>query len=236
MATTQFLTDSARLRQGLVSSVFLVIALIGYAILRYPLIISEGGVGSVALPVFMLLLYGIAAVWGTQRPSQPRNLALRDGTGFGLVIGATFIANISVENFIDMSGQISTFSTLGFMLLIFLLFALAGWRGSKDSGQVRLGIFASAWSALIGVLMALLFGFMVNYLFTQRLEQNLQASAEYARSGISDLETFTFYNTLDSAATHLLEVPIIAAVFGTLGSLIGQGLAKLRGKFTDRDQ
>ena len=107
------------------------------------------------------------------------------------------------------------------MLLIFLLFALAGWRGAKDSGQLRWGIFASVWSAMIGVLIALLFGFAINFLFAPRLEQNLQASAEYARSGSHDLATFTFWNTLENASSHLLEAPVIAVVLGSLGSLIG---------------
>ncbi len=202
--------SNARLRQGFISAVILIVALIGYGMLRYPLIVSEAGVSSVLAPAFMLLLYGVAAVWGTYRPSQTRSGALRTGTAFGLVVGVTFIITISVENFVDMSGQVSTISTLGFMLLIFLLFALAGWRGTKDSGQLHLGIFASVWSAMIGVLIALLFGFAINFLFTQRREQNLQASAEYVRSGSHDLETFTFWNTLDSASSHLLEAPSVS--------------------------
>ncbi len=233
MTTIRNVLSDARLRQGFISAIILIAALIGYGMLRYPLIISETGAWSVFAPAFMLLLYGVAAVWGTHRPSQARNRALKCGTAFGLVVGATFIVTISVENFVNLNGQGSTISTIGFMLLIFLLFALAGWRSATNSGQLRLGIFASVWSAMIGVLIALLFGFAINFLFTQRLEQNLQVSAEYLRSGSHDLETFTFWNTLDSASSHLLEAPIIAAVWGTLGSLTSLGFSQLREKFAD---
>jgi hypothetical protein len=221
MTATRNAMRTARLRQGFVSALILIIALIGYGMVRYPLIVSEAGVSSIFLPVFMLLLYGVAAVWFTHRPGQAHVAALRTGTAYGLVVGVTFIITISVENFVDIIGQVGTISTLGFMLLIFLLFALAGRRGGKDSGQLRWGIFASVWSAMIGVLIALLFGFAINFLFAPRLEQNLQASAEYVRSGSHDLATFTFWNTLESASSHLLEAPVIAAIFGSLGSLIG---------------
>jgi hypothetical protein len=229
-SSTSVFTNHLLLRKAVVAGILLVMALIGYGMFRYPLILQEGGFLSITVPVFMLLLYGIVAVWFTQPSSQYHSIALRYGTIFGLVIGLLFLINIFAENFINMSNQSMTTSTFGFMFIMFVIFAFAGWSGAKNSGQVREGIFTSVWGAMIGALMALLFGFVINFLFTHRLEQNLQASAEYFRSGISDLETFTFYNTLDSTSSHLMEVPIIAALFGTIGSLIGIGLTRFREK------
>jgi hypothetical protein len=225
--------SNMRIRQGFISAIIVIGMLIGYGMLRYPHIVSEAGVLSLLTPAFILLLYGVAAIWVTHQPNQASSGALKSGTVFGLVVGITFIITISVENFAGMSGQVSTISTLGFMLLIFLIFAFAGWHGTKQSSQLSLGILASVWSSMIGVVIALLFGFTINFLFTQRLEQNLQASAEYLRSGSHDLETFTFWNTLDSASSHLLEAPIIAVVLGTLGSLISLGFSQLQKKFAD---
>ena len=104
---------TARLRQGFVSAVILIIALNGFGMVRYPLIVSEAGLSSVFLPAFMLLLYGVAAVWFTHRPGQAHVAALRTGTAYGLVVGVTFIVTISVENFVDIIGKASTISTLG---------------------------------------------------------------------------------------------------------------------------
>ena len=224
--------SNSQLRIVFISAVVLIVGLIGYGMLRYPHILSEAGVSSILVPVFILLLYGVVAVWGTHQPGQAHRAALKSGTAFGLLVGITFIISISVENFATMSVQISTISTFGLMLLTFMLFALAGWRAAKDSGQLRVGIFASIWSAMTGVLLALIFGFAINFLFTQRLEQNLQTSAEYFRSGSHDLVTFTFWNTLDSASSHLFEAPIIAAILGISGSLISLGFSQLRKKFT----
>jgi len=225
--------SNVRIRQGFISAIIVIGVLIGYGMLRYPRIVSEAGVLSLLTPAFILLLYGVAAIWVTHQPNQASSGAVKSGTVFGLVVGITFIITISVENFAGLSGQVSTLSTLSFMLLIFLIFAFAGWHGTKQSSQLSLGILASVWSAMIGVVIALLFGFTINFLFTQRLEQNLQASAEYLRSGSHDLETFTFWNTLDSASSHLLEAPIIAVVVGTLGSLISLGFSQLQKKFAD---
>jgi hypothetical protein len=222
------------LRQGFISAVIIIGILIGYGTARYPHIVSEAGILSLLTPAFMLLIYGAVAIWVTHQPTQVRSSALKSGTLFGLLIGTIFIINISVENFADIGQQTITISTLGVMLLIFLVFAYAGWYGTKESSQLPLGILTSIWSGMIGVLIALLFGFLINFLFTQRLEQNLHASAEYLRSGSHDLETFTFWNTLDSASSHLLEVPIIAMVLGTLGSLVSLGFSQIHKSFSDR--
>jgi hypothetical protein len=218
----------SHLRQGIVSAVVLIAAFIGYGILRYPLLISQAGASSVLFPLGMLLLYGIAAVGRTYQPRLLLGNAFQSGTTFGLLVGGLFIVDISAENFVDLKAPPSTILTLGFMFIIFILFVLAGWRGARDSGEVRLGLFAAIWSAVIGVLIALIFGLVINFIFLHRLEQNLLTSAEYARSTIHDLGTFTFWNTLDSASSHLFEAPIIAAVMGALGSLISLGQNRLR--------
>ena len=225
--------SNLHLRQGFISAVIIIGLLIGYGTIRYPLIVSEGGLFSLLTPAFMLLVYGVVAIRITHQPIQASSSTLKSGTLFGLLVGITFIFTISVENFFDIGQQAITISTLGFMLFIFLVFAYAGWHGTRESSQLPLGILSSVWSAMIGVVIALIFGFIVNFLFTQRLEQNLQASAEYLQSGSHDLETFTFWNTLDSASSHLLEAPIIAIVFGTLGSLIYLGFSQFKKKSSD---
>ncbi|MEI7846761.1 MAG: hypothetical protein WCK35_13255 [Chloroflexota bacterium] len=224
--------SNIQLRQGFLSAVVFIGMLIGYGTIRYPLILSEAGILSLLTPVFLLLIYGVIAIRATSLPTQAGSDALKSGTFFGLLVGITFIATISIENFVELSQQVITFSTLGFMLFIFLIFLYAGWHGAKQSSHQSLGILTSVWSAMIGVVIALIFGFIINFLFTQRLEQNLQASAEYLRSGSHDLETFTFWNTLDSASSHLLEAPIFAVGLGTLGGWINLGFRQLQKKFS----
>jgi hypothetical protein len=225
--------SNLQLRQGFISAVIIIGMLIVYGTIQYPLIVSEAGLFSLLTPAFMLLVYGIVAIRVTHQPTQASSSALKSGTFFGILVGITFTVTISVENFVDIGQQAITISTLGFMLFIFLIFAYVGWHGTRESCQLPLGIITSVWSAMIGVVIALLFGFIINFLFTQRLEQNLQASAEYLQSGSHDLATFTFWNTLDSASSHLLEAPIIAVVLGIMGSLINLGFSQLQKRFSE---
>ena len=57
--------SNSRLQQGFISAIILIAIFIGYGLLRYPLIIEEAGMASILVPVFMLLIYGVAAVWAT---------------------------------------------------------------------------------------------------------------------------------------------------------------------------
>jgi hypothetical protein len=222
-----------RLLQIFLAAVIVIGIFIAYGITRFPRIVSEAGIFSLLMPVAMLLIYSVVAIWVAYQPMQLRSSPLKFGTSFGLLIGTIFIIDISVENFVDMGQQAMTIYTLGFMLLILLVFAYVGWHGTMESHQLSFGILTSIWSAMIGVVIALLFGFLINFLFAHRLEQNLQFSGEYLRSGSHDLETFTFWNTLDSASSHLLEAPILAIVFGMLGSLASLGLNQFHRSFSD---
>ena len=60
---------------------FIVIGfLIGYGIIKYPLIVREAGISSILAPVFMFLLYGGIAIWATYQPSPARSHSLQRGT------------------------------------------------------------------------------------------------------------------------------------------------------------
>jgi hypothetical protein len=89
----------ARLRIGFISGIVILLILIGYGLFRYPLIIPQAGGWSVAFPTLMLVLYGITGMWASHKSNQIYHPALRDGTGFGLVIGMLFALLIIIENF-----------------------------------------------------------------------------------------------------------------------------------------
>jgi len=213
---------------AMLCGVLLDLALMGVGLLWYPSLLEAGRASTAMTCVVMLLVYGCVGIGLPIKASQAVMAALWQGTAVGLIIGVIFAVDMSVEDFIDLGRQASLFSTLGFMLLIFLLFGLAGARGTQKTRHIPLGILGSLWSAMIGVLIALLFGFAVNFLFTQRLEHIL--SSDYVSSGMSDPQAFTFFHSLESASSHLMEAPLIAAVCGTIGALTMQGLISLRGR------
>ena len=210
---------------AMLCGVLLDLALIGVGLLRYPSLLEAARASTAIACVALLLVYGCVGIGLPIKASQAVTTALWQGTAVGLLIGVSFAVDIAVEDFVDMGRQASTFSTLGFMLLIFLLFGIAGARGTQKTRQLHLGMLASLWSSLVGVLIALLFGFTVNFFFTQRLEHIL--SSDYISSGMSDPQAFTFFNTLDSASSHLVEAPIIAGVCGTIGALVYKAISRL---------
>ena len=214
--------------QVMVCGVLIDLALIGLSLVWYPSLLNGGRAVTMAVCLLLLLLYGCLGVALPLRASPIVMTALWAGMVFGLLIGVVFIVDIIVEDFIDLGSQASTFSTLGFMFFIFLLFAGAGTYGTYKTGQFRLGLLASIWSAMLGVLIVVLVGFTLSFLFMQRMEYIL--ASDYLQSGMSNRQAFTFFNALDSASTHLLEAPILATVFGSLGGLLMKSLNVLRGR------
>jgi hypothetical protein len=188
-----------QIRQGFILAIIVIGMLIGYGMLRYPLIVREAGLLSLLAPALMLLLYGVVAITITHQPSQARSDALKSGTAFGLLVGITFVTTIFVENFVDMSGQISTISTLGFMLLIFLTFAYTGWHATNRSNQLSLGILASVWSSMIGVGIALLRGQFEQ----QGLDVGIDEMCGNLRTHDAGAEDGNFSNDERGMACHL---------------------------------
>ena len=197
--------------------------LVGVILVQAPLLLQAPYLGTALFTIFLLLLYGGVGVglpWLVHATSVKN--VLWQATRIGLLIGLFFVADIAVEYFVDLNQTASVLSTLGFMGLIFLAFAAAGVLGARLTGHWLLGVLGSVWSAMLGVLIALLFGMAVNVFFLQRLEAI--SATDYAHSGMRDPAVSAFLGTLDTASTHLFEAPIYAAIFGTLGALIFMGL------------
>ena len=214
--------------QVMVCGILIDLALIGLSLLLYPSLLDGGRVLTVIACLVLLVLYGALGIGLAWNASQAVLIALWGGMIFGLLIGVLFAVDLVVEDFIDLGSQAGAFSTLGFMLLIFCLFAGAGVYGTAKTEQIRFGVLASIWSAMLGVVIVVLLGFAVNFFFLQRLEHLL--ASDYVHSGMNSPEAFTFFNALDSASTHLLEAPLLAAMFGSLGSVIMKGLHSVRGQ------
>ncbi len=205
------------------------LVLVGVILVQAPLLRSAPYLSTALFTILLLLLYGGVGVGLPQFVRSPsvKNV-LWQATRIGLLIGLFFVVDIAVEYFVDLNQAASVLSTFGFMGLIFLAFAGAGVVGTRLTGHWLLGVLCSVWSAILGVLIALLFGMTVNVLFLQRLEAI--SAADYAKSGMRDPAASAFFGTLDTASTHLFEAPMYAVIFGTLGALIFMGLFTWRRK------
>ena len=221
-----FLKKNVALWLVMLCGVLLDLSLMGLSLLWYPSVLEAGRASTVLACGIILLVYAGIGVGLPMKASPAVTIALKVGTILGLIIGAIFVLDLIVEDFIDLGPEASALSTLGFMALIFLCFGIAGASGMRKTSRFSLGILASLWSALLGVLIVLLFGFLMSFLFPQRLEHLLVS--DYLSSGMRDPQAFTFFNAFDSASSHLLEAPIFAGICGTLGTFITQGRSALQ--------
>jgi hypothetical protein len=189
-----------------------------------------GALGYLIAPVVMLAIYATAIftlpLLAGRFPGV--TTAVRAGTVVGLIGGALDLVNITLESLLALPKSIVTLTTLAAMLGLFLAFAVAGFLGALSSGSFRLGVGAAVWSAVVALLLAVTFGFLLVNTSLPQLAQDERGDPDYVRSGWTDVRAFAIANTLDAGFTHLVEGPIIAVALGAAGSGIGQLGARRR--------
>jgi hypothetical protein len=197
--------------------IVLVLALIGSGVLHHPAGLEQGGLSSLVASVGLLLVYALAALWVRTRPASPARTALGFGAALGLVLGAVEAVNLVLETFADLSGPFSAIVGAGAMGLMVLLFGAAGSGAFQRTDSLGLAVLAGAWCAVIGAVLTCLCGLAINLAFMAH-QQRIFADASL-RSGMDDPRAFVIRNTLESASTHLLMMPLVGTIFGGIGGL-----------------
>jgi ABC-type sulfate transport system permease component len=78
--------------------------------------------------------------------------------------------NISIEDFINWQTKTSILaSTLTMMFITFISFSIISAIKTSQTNNILKGIKSSFISALLGTLIALCFGFLINYLFPDKM-------------------------------------------------------------------
>lgn len=174
-------------------------------------------------PVALLIVYAGIALATTTNTRPQRHVAARIGIVVGLLTGVLWIINLALETFSDAAGIPVT---APFLLGAFVLWGVAGFVGARQTGSFSLGIQAAVWSAMLCVLLAITFGFLLMYTSLPTLERQLVADPDFLRSHWDDLRAFAIANAFDSAFSHLLGALLIGSVFGAAGG--GVGILSLR--------
>jgi hypothetical protein len=207
---------------GLVAAAALCLVLIGAGLLRYPAAVAgggpEAGPTSVLLALGLLVGYAAAGVAVVLRAGRGGGAVVEEATWIGLVIGAVWLVNHTVEVFTSAGSALSAL----FFGAVFLLFGFAGLVGARRTGRVGAGVVTAVWAAMGSSLILVAYGLVLAYLFMGRMA--VIEAPDFARSGMHDPAAFTVANAIFSASAHLLEAPVIAAVFGLVGSLVGRAL------------
>ena len=140
--------------------IFLLVALMTTALINYPIIFDKAK--ETVVIVFVAIAVYIV-IWTFIKPDS----FSKNG---GLWIGFLFVVNISIEEFINWQTKTSTLvSTLTMMFLIFISFAIISALKTLQTQNILKGIKSSFISALLGTIIALCFGFLIDYLFSDRM-------------------------------------------------------------------
>jgi hypothetical protein len=197
----------------------LIVSLMTTALINYPVILNRAKetviIVFVALVIYFLL-------WIFLKPDT----FSRNG---GLLIGLLFIVNISIEEFINWKSKTSSLvSTLCMMALIFLTFSIISCLKTFHTGNLLKGLKSAFISALLGTNITLCYGFLIDYMFTDRMAFVLKNYPGY--NDYADTIAFIFFNTFDNASEHVIVVPVVSLIMGVIGGAVALLILKVKSK------
>jgi hypothetical protein len=193
-----------------------------------------GGILVPATPLLGLMgaglilgIYGLVSFFGVPRI---RPEILHWASGFGLVAGAIFAGEILLE-YVFLPQDNTPWGLVEFGSVFFLYFLSGLWTAYR-SGHLRQGSLAAIASAMISTLIWLIVLWITFYAFRGTARQTSVFMAEgnyddFQKSGMADFNVFIMGDFLGATFYLLLLGPILAAVLGTVGGLLGKGLGSI---------
>lgn len=175
----------------------------------------QGGGAYVIKTVILLVLYGLVVVWASTKASISCQTALRLGASAGVFGGLLQMLHMTLENFGHRVGE-NSIVTLAFMAGGFLIWGGAGYCVTRSTGEIKDGLVASCWSAMVSVVIAATFGLVLMSANIPPPEY-VATWGEFKQSGWADARAFAIANSLDAAFSHLVIGPIVGTIVGLLG-------------------
>jgi hypothetical protein len=223
----------AATRAAIILGVFTTGLLLAYGLFRFPAVLtaSPTGVRSLIGVFTILVIYAVAGWFGPTFTERTNPHTLRVGIVGGLLAGSVFASEMLLEYWL-LPNDITSLGLAEYGL-VFALFFLVGLWVAYQTKAVRNGTLAAVWSALIAALVWYFAVLLIFYLFNGAAQQTQVFRAEgnyedFARSGLSDFDTFVMEDFMGAGFFHSLLLPLVAAILGTLGATVGKVLARLR--------
>lgn len=179
----------------------------------------------------VLILYGVFGGLFPRRLYHVNPQILRLAVGFGLGAGAVFVGEMLWE-YLTLPADNTSLGLIEFGSVLGLYFC-ASVVVAYQSGQVRQGVWTAIGSAMIGSLIWFIAVLIIFYTFrgTSQQAQVFRAEGNYedfARSGMTDFDTFIMEDFMGAGFFHLLLGPLITLLLGMLGGLLGKVGARFR--------
>src|SRR5260370_35820714 len=92
------------------------------------------------------------------------------------------MVNVTLESLLSLPQAVVTVTTGTAMLGLFLSFGVAGFLGGRRAGSFGLGLGAAGWSAVVAILLAVTFGFVLINVSLPKFAHDAIGDPDYARS------------------------------------------------------
>jgi hypothetical protein len=193
-----------------------------WGVRQYPPFWAQRGAWTyVCEPVAALLVYSGMVVWLSERRGAWWDKILLTAAAFGVAAAAVDLVGLIIEDglLFHVRGPVMQ---IAMMLALFTLWGIAGSRAARALGSVRAGLLAAVLSAGVCMMIAVAAALIVQLFLVRPSLADVATWGEFKRSGWSNPRAFAIANTLDSGFTHFVIAPVIAAITGGVGSLLGR--------------
>lgn len=170
----------------------------------------------------LLALYTVIIGALFQRVQPGHGSALLRATQLGLFAALIEVLNIASERFVNPPRLWNGLLVLTFMLATFSLWGSAGYIGRRSGATTLASLALAVWSAVVTMSLGVCVGVLLELYVAPIPLAAMRFWAEFQRSGGTDLGAFAIANTMDSATSHLTMAPVVALIFGCLGTLAGR--------------
>ena len=201
------------LEQAPVLGVLIVIALVSICVIQHPSSLQGYGNHLLWIDVSMLVAYGIAASWLRYHAEARTRTTIRMGTLAGLLLGAILVGNHLIEVFTASRGFATVIAPV---FLSIALLAITGSMTNERTGSTLHCVTAGLWCAMVGNVVLLGSGLLLDLVDGKRIEQWLKYA--FLASGMSDPLAFVVKNTLEAASEALIRMPLMALLVSLLGA------------------
>jgi hypothetical protein len=214
--------SSVLIQKGFLWGVLLGLALI----ILGRFLIPAANLLSVVGACLVLIVYGLVGYFVFPK-IHPDVLVLVGA--FGLLAGAILAGEILLE-YALLPKDNTGWGVIEFGC-VFAIFFISGLVAAYRSKRMRVGVLASVGTAMLSSVIWLIIILLTFYGFRDTARQGLVFMAEgnyadFARSGMKDFNTFVMEDFLGAGFFHLLLAPLIAAVLGVVGAVLGRGMVR----------
>jgi hypothetical protein len=153
---------------------------------------------------------------------------LRRGAPFGLIIGLVWTIYNLVNNAVALDASGYAVLNHGLTAALLLLFAAAGFVGSRRAGSIGAGASSGLVAALISSGIGIGTLWIATFVFFDQARHNPFLIDDFRHSGMQSMDAFLIDDALGATCFGSLLALVLGALLGTVGGIVATVLDQLR--------